>query len=514
MQLEGAAAEGLLAAARDEQHARGRRELRRRRPGCSSAGSKPPSKRSAQARAKYCSMHQRASSVAGSSALDHDRGRQQEPLDLLHRRHEPGAPAARRAARASRRAQIVRQAVERRALGHARPWSAGRGARGGPPVRSPPPPGPRPPASAAACSRSPSPAPSRRRSSRTSAPSGPISQSMRASPSGRPRPRYRSSRAPTRSVTARLKLAHPRPPSTFSDFSRVSCQRRETWRAAILGGVSRLRGDTPGAPRAASPEWRAGRILDRLDALFEIGRAAGTNRPGFGPGEERAHELVAGWMREAGLEVTRDRGGNLVGRLAGSEPELPEVWSGSHLDTPPDGGRFDGALGVLSALDAAEAIARRRPRRAAASPSSPFVSRRARASAAACSAAARSAGSSTTTRAICATPTASRWPRRSRALGLGELPRAGWLDPPPACFVELHIEQGPTLAAAGAAARHRQLDRGHGGPGARVLGSPRAMPAPCRCRCAPMRSAPRRASSSTRMTSPARCPAPSRRSAG
>ena len=36
------------------------------------------------------------------------------------------------------------------------------------------------------------------------------------------------------------------------------------------------------------------------------------------------------------------------------------------------------------------------------------------------------------------------------ALGYGELPRAGWLDPPPACFVEAHIEQGPTLAAAGA----------------------------------------------------------------
>ena len=41
---------------------------------------------------------------------------------------------------------------------------------------------------------------------------------------------------------------------------------------------------------------RAARILERLDALFAIGRAAGTNRPGLGAGEERAYDIVAGWM--------------------------------------------------------------------------------------------------------------------------------------------------------------------------------------------------------------------------
>ena len=103
----------------------------------------------------------------------------------------------------------------------------------------------------------------------------------------------------------------------------------------------------------ATPEWRARRILDRLDTLFAIGHAAGTNRIGLGPGEQRAFELVAGWMEEAGLDVAFDAAGNVIGRLPGSEPDLPEVWSGSHLDTPPDGGRFDGALGTLLALDAA-----------------------------------------------------------------------------------------------------------------------------------------------------------------
>ena len=109
-------------------------------------------------------------------------------------------------------------------------------------------------------------------------------------------------------------------------------------------------------------------------------------------------------MREAGLEVSCDPAGNLYGRAAGGDPSLAEVWSGSHLDTPFDGGRFDGALGVLAALDVAEAIA--------ASggapepwPSSRSGSRRARASAAASSAVARSAGRSSPTRPPCATAT-------------------------------------------------------------------------------------------------------------
>ena len=105
-----------------------------------------------------------------------------------------------------------------------------------------------------------------------------------------------------------------------------------------------------------TPDERAARIIERLDALFDIGRDAGTNRPGLGEGEQRAHELVAGWMREAGLDVTVDGAGNLLGRAPGADPSAAEVWTGSHLDTPPDGGRFDGALGVVTALDVAEAI--------------------------------------------------------------------------------------------------------------------------------------------------------------
>jgi allantoate deiminase len=200
----------------------------------------------------------------------------------------------------------------------------------------------------------------------------------------------------------------------------------------------------------ASPEERVVRILERLDELFEIGRDAGTNRPGLGEGEQRAHDLVAGWMREAGLDVTVDRAGNLWGHGAGADPSLPEVWSGSHLDTPPDGGRFDGALGVVTALEAAAAI--------------------------------RASGGARRTIAVVAFrleegPRFGRGVFGSRALlgelapdeaelvdadgvsleeafaalGLGEsLPTGPILDRAPACFVEAHIEQGPSLAAHGA----------------------------------------------------------------
>jgi hydantoinase/carbamoylase family amidase len=69
---------------------------------------------------------------------------------------------------------------------------------------------------------------------------------------------------------------------------------------------------------------------------------------------------VAGWLREAGLEVEIDGHGNLVGRLLGENPSLPEVWSGSHLDSVPRGGRYDGPLGVLGALAAVGRLGRRR----------------------------------------------------------------------------------------------------------------------------------------------------------
>ena len=88
------------------------------------------------------------------------------------------------------------------------------------------------------------------------------------------------------------------------------------------------------------PSPVTGRVLRRLEALFSIGGGEGASRPGLSRAEQQAHDLAAGWMAEAGLEVSVDAAGNLIGRARGSAPEFPEVWTGSHLDTVPDGGRF------------------------------------------------------------------------------------------------------------------------------------------------------------------------------
>jgi len=102
------------------------------------------------------------------------------------------------------------------------------------------------------------------------------------------------------------------------------------------------------------------RLEERLDAVYAIGDGPGANRIGYSLEEDEAHRLATGWMEEAGLEVEVDLDGNLIGRLFGDDPALPEVWSGSHLDSVPQGGRYDGPLGVVGALEAVERLGRKR----------------------------------------------------------------------------------------------------------------------------------------------------------
>jgi len=99
------------------------------------------------------------------------------------------------------------------------------------------------------------------------------------------------------------------------------------------------------------------RIADRLDQLSKINLTEnfGSNRPGYSEGEQAAKKLVAKWMEEAGLTVKFDGAGNVIGRLAGKDDDLPAILTGSHVDSVPNGGHFDGVLGVISALEVVEA---------------------------------------------------------------------------------------------------------------------------------------------------------------
>jgi hydantoinase/carbamoylase family amidase len=90
-----------------------------------------------------------------------------------------------------------------------------------------------------------------------------------------------------------------------------------------------------------------------FDALCAIGRdpAGGWTRPGYGPEETAAVDWLAGRARAAGLAVRLDPAGNLIARLDGrGGPAGPAVAMGSHLDTVTNGGAYDGAVGVLAGL--------------------------------------------------------------------------------------------------------------------------------------------------------------------
>ena len=185
------------------------------------------------------------------------------------------------------------------------------------------------------------------------------------------------------------------------------------------------------------------RLLERLERIYSIGGGPGANRPAYSAAEDQAHGLVARWMREAQLEIEADRAGNLFGRRRGSRPGLPEIWTGSHLDSVPQGGRFDGPLGVLAGLEAVERIGPQ-----------------------ACTLAVvafrdeegwRFGRGCFGSRALCGRLEPGELATAddngitlAEVLGGSDIPPRGWLEFPPAAYVEVHIEQGPVLERLGA----------------------------------------------------------------
>lgn len=95
------------------------------------------------------------------------------------------------------------------------------------------------------------------------------------------------------------------------------------------------------------------RLWESLMALARIGATpkGGVCRLALTDLDRQGRDLVVRWGREAGLAVTVDRIGNVFMRRAGRDPSLPPVVAGSHIDTQPTGGKFDGNYGVLAALE-------------------------------------------------------------------------------------------------------------------------------------------------------------------
>ena len=104
------------------------------------------------------------------------------------------------------------------------------------------------------------------------------------------------------------------------------------------------------------------RLWRRLEALGQIGAVHGPNgergnaRLALTDADRDGRDLVVGWMRDLGLQISIDAIGNVVGVMAGADPSAAPVMVGSHIDTVRTGGWFDGNLGVLAGLELVETL--------------------------------------------------------------------------------------------------------------------------------------------------------------
>ena len=100
------------------------------------------------------------------------------------------------------------------------------------------------------------------------------------------------------------------------------------------------------------------RLEKKINDLSQIGKIAETGvcRLTLSDEDKLAVLTVKQWMEEAGLTARIDHFGNLIGRLEGENPEAPVLMLGSHIDSQPYGGRFDGVIGVLGALEVVQTM--------------------------------------------------------------------------------------------------------------------------------------------------------------
>jgi beta-ureidopropionase / N-carbamoyl-L-amino-acid hydrolase len=101
------------------------------------------------------------------------------------------------------------------------------------------------------------------------------------------------------------------------------------------------------------------RIIDHINALSEFGKnpEGGVSRVAYSEADRQGREYVLGLMHTAKLEASIDAAGNIIGRRAGTASNLAPLLMGSHIDSVPEGGNYDGVVGSLSAIEVAETLA-------------------------------------------------------------------------------------------------------------------------------------------------------------
>ena len=100
------------------------------------------------------------------------------------------------------------------------------------------------------------------------------------------------------------------------------------------------------------------RITERLEAIYACGKQDdGTySRIAFSPEDKAGRNLFAGYLNRLGMKVYYDKAGNMIARREGTDPDKKPIMMGSHLDTVPDGGKYDGVFGCVGALEVVEEL--------------------------------------------------------------------------------------------------------------------------------------------------------------
>lgn len=144
----------------------------------------------------------------------------------------------------------------------------------------------------------------------------------------------------------------------------VCCRDRATGGRDVMRRVNRsfalvvalATGLGTGAGAQDLPEASAERMQGRISTLSEFGANSdrGVDRVAYSTADIGGRDYIMGLMRTLGLEVRIDTGGNIIGSRPGKDPSLKPIMFGSHTDSVPGGGNYDGDVGVISALEAIE----------------------------------------------------------------------------------------------------------------------------------------------------------------
>ena len=193
-------------------------------------------------------------------------------------------------------------------------------------------------------------------------------------------------------------------------------------------------------------------VLHVMDTVSGFSRGeTGITRLALSPEEMQARSYVTGLMQELGMRIRVDAIGNIIGHIEGTDPAAAPVCVGSHLDSVPEGGRYDGVLGVVAGLAAIRRISKEGQTK---HPLELIIFTAEESS--------RFGFGTMGSKAMAGVPDIKAWTKAKDSQGIGfmealaavgfqpeNIEAASRVGEPLHAFVELHIEQGPVLEDAG-----------------------------------------------------------------